>query len=57
MKDHDYERADEEDRLHFIQCSVCGKWFDVRDLAEVMEHQEHEPPGPQSPAPFEAAGT
>ncbi|MCW1925736.1 hypothetical protein OKA05_24475 [Luteolibacter arcticus] len=38
MNDHDYERANEEDRLHFIQCA--GKWFDCRDLAEVLSHQE-----------------
>jgi hypothetical protein len=46
MRDHDYDRADEEDRLHFIQCTVCGQWFDCRDLAEVIAHHEHEVPRP-----------
>ena len=44
MRDHDYDRAEEEDRLHFIRCEVCGKWFDCRDLAEVLAHHEHEVP-------------
>jgi hypothetical protein len=44
MRDHDHDRAEEEDRMHFIQCPVCGKWFDSRDLAEVYVHAsaEHE---------------
>jgi hypothetical protein len=44
MRDHDYDRAEDEDRLHFVQCQVCGKWFDCRDLAEVLPHHEHEVP-------------
>jgi hypothetical protein len=46
MRDHDYERAEEEDRFHFIQCAVCGKWIDCRDFAEVIAHREHEMPEP-----------
>lgn len=47
MKDHDYDRAEEEDRQHFIQCHVCGKWIDCRDMDEVFAHQEkgHQAPG------------
>ena len=44
MKDHDHDRAEEDDRIHFIQCPVCGKWIDSRDLGEVFVHAsaEHE---------------
>jgi len=44
MKDHDHDRAADEDRVHFIQCSICGKWIDSRDLGEVFVHAsvEHE---------------
>ena len=50
MKDHDHDRADEEDRIHFILCPVCGKWIDSRDLAEVFVHAsaEHENDGPRN---------
>ena len=41
MRDHDYDRAEEEDRLHFIRCEICGKMFDCRDLEEALLH-EHE---------------
>ena len=46
MKDHDYERADEDDRAHFIQCHVCGKWIDCRDIDEVLAHRKHDHPLP-----------
>jgi len=44
MRDHDFDRAEEEDRSHFIQCHVCGKWIDARDMGEVLVHgsAEHE---------------
>jgi hypothetical protein len=54
MRDHDYERAEEEDRLHFFQCAACGKWIDSRDLSEVLEHRDHDPPSLQSSTETEA---
>jgi hypothetical protein len=44
MKDHDFDRAEHDDRLHFIQCRVCGQWYDTRDVFEVIEHREHDIP-------------
>jgi hypothetical protein len=29
--------ADEAE--HFIRCPACGGWIDVRDLAQVLEHE------------------
>jgi hypothetical protein len=23
---------------HFLRCPACGGWFDIRDLAQVIEH-------------------
>jgi hypothetical protein len=23
---------------HFMKCPSCGEWFDMRDLAQVLEH-------------------
>ena len=25
---------------HFIQCPVCTEWIDMRDLGQVIEHEE-----------------
>ena len=44
MKDHDFDRAGDDDRMHFIQCRRCGQWFDCRDIFEVLAHREHETP-------------
>lgn len=30
---------------HFMQCPVCGEWFDMRDLGKALEHW-HEGPEP-----------
>jgi hypothetical protein len=24
---------------HFMQCAVCGGYFDMRDLGQVLEHE------------------
>jgi hypothetical protein len=31
------EPADEAE--HFIKCPTCGNWIDMRDLAQVLEHE------------------
>jgi hypothetical protein len=28
-----------EDQEHYMKCSVCDDYFDMRDLAEVVHHQ------------------
>jgi hypothetical protein len=33
----DREVADEAE--HFIRCPTCGGWVDMRDLAQVFEHE------------------
>jgi hypothetical protein len=25
---------------HFWKCEACGGWFDIRDLAAVLDHEE-----------------
>jgi hypothetical protein len=54
MRDHDYNRAEDEDRQHFIQCHVCGQWIDARDMDEVLLHGsvEHEADKPADEAPI-----
>ncbi len=29
----------ENEAEHFMQCKACGGWFDMRDLAQVFEHE------------------
>lgn len=50
MRDHDHDRAEDEEREHFIECHVCGKFIDSRDMAEVLAHAsvEHEAEQPGS---------
>lgn len=34
-----------DEREHFIECPTCGHMIDMRDLAEVLEHEgPHEAP-------------
>lgn len=38
---------DDDGTDHRMECPVCGKWFDMRDLGQVFEHL-HE--GPEMPS-------
>ena len=29
----------QDEREHFIKCPVCGRWIDMRDLGEVLDHE------------------
>jgi hypothetical protein len=29
----------QNEREHFINCAVCGRWIDMRDLGEVLAHE------------------
>jgi len=29
----------QDEREHFIQCPACGRWLDMRDLGEVLDHE------------------
>jgi hypothetical protein len=33
------EEIKESDREHFMQCSSCEEWFDMRDLGQVLDHE------------------
>jgi hypothetical protein len=28
-----------DEREHFMRCPLCGGWIDMRDLAQVFEHE------------------
>lgn len=30
----------EDEREHFIQCKECGGWIDMRDLSQVLLHEQ-----------------
>jgi len=30
----------QDEREHFIKCPACGRWLDMRDLGEVLAHEE-----------------
>ena len=32
------------ERVHFIQCSLCDEWYDMRDREQVMIHQHANAP-------------
>jgi hypothetical protein len=29
----------QDERKHFDKCPVCGRWVDLRDLADVLAHE------------------
>ncbi len=35
----------EDEQQHFMKCNSCGQFLDMRDLAEVIHHEEpcHKP--------------
>jgi hypothetical protein len=35
---HDADGIAQTEADHFMECTSCGKWFDMRDLGEVFEH-------------------
>ena len=37
-KPRDGERPEGE-AGHFIKCPACGRWVDMRDLGDVLEHE------------------
>lgn len=44
MSDKSFNEALYEDRIHFMECSVCGEFIDMRDIDEVFQHEgEHKP--------------
>jgi len=30
----------QDEREHFIKCPTCGRWLDMRDLGEVLAHEQ-----------------
>ncbi|MCK1622410.1 hypothetical protein IVA98_03955 [Bradyrhizobium sp. 160] len=30
--------APQDEREHFIRCTICDEWLDMRDLGEVLDH-------------------
>jgi hypothetical protein len=34
----DADGVAENEADHFIRCPACSQWFDMRDLAQVVEH-------------------
>ena len=38
----------QDEREHFIKCPACGRWLDMRDLGEVLAHEQE---CDRSPAP------
>jgi len=29
----------QDEREHFIKCPACGRWLDMRDVGEVLDHE------------------
>ena len=40
----------EDESEHFMQCRACGQYFDMRDLGQVLHHED---PG-HEPIPYDA---
>jgi hypothetical protein len=34
----DADGVSENEADHFMKCPACSQWFDMRDLAQVVEH-------------------
>ena len=34
----DVDGGAENEADHFMKCPACSQWFDMRDLAQVVEH-------------------
>jgi len=43
MSNQSYQDASEADKIHFIDCGVCGEKLDCRDLDEIFQHEDHKP--------------
>ncbi len=43
MSDTAYQESSEADKIHFIDCAVCGEMIDCRDLDEICQHEDHKP--------------
>lgn len=37
----------ESEKVHFIQCSLCDEYYDMRDLDQVLKHQHAGLPKPE----------
>ena len=38
MKPEDVKYLNKEERRHYMRCTDCGEYFDMRNLQEVFDH-------------------
>jgi hypothetical protein len=36
------DTVERNERMHYFKCTVCGHYFDRRDLGQVFEHEHNE---------------
>jgi hypothetical protein len=43
MNKSDYDQLNAEEKQHFYQCQQCGEMADMRQLDDVLFHEDHKP--------------
>jgi hypothetical protein len=43
MTKSDFEKLATEEKQHFYQCQHCGEMVDMRQLDDVLFHEDHKP--------------
>jgi hypothetical protein len=41
MKSADFDQLDEAEKKHFYRCQQCGDMVDMRQLDDVLFHEDH----------------
>lgn len=43
MNPSDFDSLSEGEKIHFYHCKQCGEMVDMRQLDEVLFHEDHKP--------------
>jgi hypothetical protein len=43
MNKSDYDHFNADEKQHFYQCQQCGEMVDMRQLDDVLFHEDHKP--------------
>ncbi len=43
MNMDDFNKLSEQERQHFYRCQQCGEMVDMRQLDDVLFHEDHKP--------------
>ena len=41
MNAADFKNLDDGEKNHFYRCKQCGEWVDMRQLDDVLYHEDH----------------